>query len=79
MIFLTAPATEVYIHWLYSVVDDFENHDQDAWISHAEAVAMNTPAGDDIVIEVRATESMTGRPETFQLYPQWLFTFPAEA
>lgn len=79
MIFLTAPAQEIYIDWLYSVVDDFENHDQDAWISHAEAVAMNTPEGNDIVIEVRATESLTGRPETFQLYPEWFFTFPAEA
>jgi hypothetical protein len=79
MIFLTAPAQEVYIDWLYSVVEDFDNHDQDAWISHAEAVAMNTPAGDDVVIEVRITESLTGRPETFKLAPQWFFTFPAEA
>jgi hypothetical protein len=79
MIFLTAPAQEVYIDWLYSVVEDFENHDQDAWISHAEAVAMNTPKGDDVVIEVRITESLTGRPETFKLPPQWFFTFPAEA
>jgi hypothetical protein len=79
MIFLTAPAQEVYIDWLYSVVDDFDNHDQDAWISHAEAVAMNTPKGDDVVIEVRITESLTGRPETLKLPPQWFFTFPAEA
>jgi hypothetical protein len=42
MIFLTAPATEAYLHLLSSVVEDFENHDQDAWISHAEAVAINT-------------------------------------
>ncbi len=79
MIFLTAPAQEVYIDWLYSVVDDFDNHDQDAWISHAEAVALNTRKGDDVVIEVRTTESLTGRPETFKLSPNWFFTFPAEA
>jgi len=79
MIYLTAAATEAYLHLLSSVVEDFENHDQDAWISHAEAVAMNTPAGDDVVIEVRITESLTGRPETFKLPPQWFFTFPVEA
>ncbi len=79
MIYLTAPATEAYLHLLSSVVDDFENHDQDAWISHAEAVAINTRKGDDVVIEVRANESLTGRPETFKLPPQWFFTFPVEA
>jgi hypothetical protein len=79
MIYLTAAATEAYLHLLSSVVEDFENHDQDAWISHAEAVAMNTPKGDDVEIEVRITESLTGRPETFKLSPNWFFTFPAEA
>jgi hypothetical protein len=79
MIYLTAAAAEAYLHLLSSVVEDFENHDQDAWISHAEVVAMNTPAGDDVVIEVRITESLTGRPETLKLPPQWFFTFPAEA
>ena len=79
MIFLTAPATEVYIDWLYSVVANFENHDQGAWISHAETVAMDTPKGDDVVIEVRITESLTGRPETLKLSPESFFTFPTEA
>jgi hypothetical protein len=79
MIFLTAPAQEVYIDWLSSVVEDFENHDQDAWISHAEAVAINTRKGDDVVIEVRANESLTGRPETFKLSPDSFFTFPVKA
>ena len=79
MIFLTAPATKFYIDWLYSVVDNFENHNQDAWISHAETVAMDTPKGDDVVIEVRITESLTGRPETLKLSPESFFTFPTEA
>jgi hypothetical protein len=76
MLFLTAHATEVYIHWLSSVVEDFDNHDQDAWISHAEAVAMNTPARDDVIIEVRPNESLTGRPETIKLPPEWFAAFP---
>lgn len=75
MLFLTAHATEVYIHWLSSVVEDFDNHDQDAWISHAEGVAMNAAEGEDIVIEVRTNESLTGKPETLKLPPKWFTTF----
>lgn len=79
MIYLTAPAEDTLIKWLYSVVEDFDNHDQDAWISHAQAVAINTRKGDDVVIEVRANESLTGRPETFKLSPDSFFTFPVKA
>tara|TARA_R110000868_G_C10783787_1_gene755735 strand:+ start:718 stop:960 length:243 start_codon:yes stop_codon:yes gene_type:complete len=76
MLFLTAHATEVYINWLSTVVEDFDNHDQDAWVSHAEAVAWNTPARDDVIIEVHANESLTGRPETIKLPPEWFAAFP---
>jgi len=76
MLFLTAKAQEVYIHWLSTVVEDFDNQDQDAWVSHAECVAMNAEKGEDIVIEVRTNESLTGRPETFKLPPEWFAAFP---
>jgi hypothetical protein len=77
MIFLTSQGEDLLTDWLASVVEGFE--DSYAWVSHAEAVAMNTPKGDDVVIEVRTTESLTGRPETFRLSPDSFFTFPPEA
>lgn len=79
MIFLTSQGEDLLIEWLASVVDGFEDQDPHAWLSHAESVAMNTPKGDDVVIEVRTTESLTGRPETLKLPPDSFFTFPPEA
>jgi hypothetical protein len=79
MIFLTSQGENLLTDWLASVVEGFDDHDPQAWLSHAEAVAMNTPKGDDVVIEVRTTESLTGKPETFRLSPDSFFTFPPEA
>jgi hypothetical protein len=77
MIFLTSQGEDLLTDWLASVVEGFD--DPDAWVSHAEAVAMNTPKGDDVVIEVRTTESLTGKPETFKISPDYFFTLPPEA
>jgi hypothetical protein len=57
--------------FLNKVVDDFENQDFDAWVSHAEAVAMHTQNQDDIILEVSKLESLTGRPETLTLPLAW--------
>jgi len=58
---------EVLVAWLALVVKNFKDHDVRAWISQAEQSALDTPEGDDIVIEVRASESLTNCPQTLTL------------
>jgi hypothetical protein len=64
---LTIAGLDYLERFLSSVVEDYDEHDPQAWASHAEAVQMNTRKGDDIIIEVRQTESTTGRPETLTI------------
>ena len=75
MIFLTEQGEQRLIDWLISATDDCGDHD--AWVSHAEAVAMDTPKGEDVLIHV--FNPVTKTPETFRLAPDAFFTFPAEA
>jgi hypothetical protein len=58
---------EVLVAWLALVAKNFKDHDVEAWISQAEQIALDTPEGDDIVIEVRTAESLTNRPQTLTL------------
>jgi hypothetical protein len=58
---------EVLVAWLALVVKNFKDHDVGAWISQAEQCALDTPEGYDIVIEVRASESLTNCPQTLTL------------
>lgn len=39
----------------------------EAWYLDAEEAAMNAQPGDDIVIELRASDSKSGRPETLTI------------
>jgi len=71
MLILNQMGTTNLKSFLNEVVDDFENHDFDAWVSHAEAVAMHTQNRDDIILEVSNLESLTGRPETLTLPLAW--------
>jgi len=71
MLILNQTGTTNLESFLNKVVDDFENHDFDAWVSHAEAVAMHTQNHDDIILEVSKVESLTGRPETLTLPLAW--------
>jgi hypothetical protein len=64
---LTIAGLEYLEQFLSRVVEDYDEHDPQAWSSHAEAVQMNTPQGDDIIIEVSQSESNTGRPETLTI------------
>ena len=71
MLILNQTGTSNLESFLNKVVYDFENHDFDAWVSHAEAVAMHTQNQDDIILEVNKVESLTGRPETLILPLAW--------
>lgn len=71
MLVLTPKGTINVIKFLAANVANFENHSKDDWISHAEAVAMDTQVGDDIVLEVHTIESVTGRPETLTMPISW--------
>jgi hypothetical protein len=64
---LNIAGLEYLERFLSRVVEDYDDHDPQAWASHAEAVQMNTPTGDDIIIEVRQSESISGRPETLTI------------
>jgi hypothetical protein len=68
---LTIAGLEYLEQFLSRVVEDYDEHDPQAWASHAEAVQMNTPTGDDIVIEVRQSESISGRPETLTILAKY--------
>jgi hypothetical protein len=71
MLILNQTGTANLESFLYEYVDDFENHDFDAWVSHAEAVAMHTQNHDDIILEVSKLESLTGNAETLTLPRAW--------
>jgi len=57
--------------FLSKFVDDFENHNFDSWVSHAEAIAMHTQNHDDIILQVSKLESLTGNAETLTLPLAW--------
>lgn len=67
MYFLTQQGTAKLDRWLSETVRDYEIHDKDAWIGHAEAVALTAAPKDDFVIEVKRHESTTGNPETLTM------------
>ena len=75
MIFLTEQGEQQLIDWLNTATEDCGDHH--AWVSHAEAVAMDTPKGEDVVIHV--FNPVTKTPETLRLSPDAFFTFPPEA
>lgn len=77
MLILNQMGTTNLKSFLNEVVDDFENHDFDAWVSHAEAVAMHTQNQNDIIFEVSKVESLTGSPETLTLPLAWFQSLSA--
>jgi len=73
---ILTPAGLNYLEqFLISVVEDYDEHDPQAWASHAEAVQMTTRKGDDIIIEVRQSESISGRPETLTIPAKYFANF----
>jgi hypothetical protein len=72
---LTIAGLDYLEQFLSRVVEDYDEHDPQAWASHAEAVQMNTRKGDDIIIEVRQSESTTGRPETLTIPKKYFANF----
>ena len=72
MYLLTALGRKYLFSFLAEHVDGFDDHNQDDWVSHAEAVVMNTQDGDDFIIEVNAFESISGRPETLKIPRSYL-------
>lgn len=71
MLVLTPKGTVKLIKFLASNVEDFDKHSKDDWISHAEAVAMDTEEGDDIILEVHRIESVSGKTETLKMSKSW--------
>ena len=71
MLILNQTGTTHLKSFLSKVVDDFENHNFDAWVTHAEELAMHTQNEDDIILEVNTLESLTGRPETIKMQRNW--------
>jgi len=71
MLILNQTGTTHLKSFLNKVVDDFENHNFDAWVSYAEDVAMNTQNQDDIILEVSTFESLTGRDESIKMQRNW--------
>ncbi len=72
---LTIAGLDYLEQFLSRVVEDYDEHDPQAWASHAEAVQLNTRKGDDIIIEVRQSESTTGRPETLTIPKKYFANF----
>lgn len=71
MLLLTQTGTDAVIKFLAATVQDFEDQSRDDWISHAEAVTLMAEDWEDLVLEVRAIESTTGRPETLTMPRVW--------
>lgn len=71
MLLLTQNGTDAVIKFLSATVQDFEDQSRDDWVSHAEAVALMAEDWEDLVLEVRAIESTTGRAETLTMPRAW--------
>lgn len=72
MYLLTTIGRKYLFRFLSEHVDGFDDHNQDDWVSHVEAVVMNTKEGDDLIIEVSAFESNSGCPETLKIPRSYL-------
>lgn len=53
--------------WLEDNVLDFEIYNKGIWLQLVEQCANDTQPGDDIVFEIRARQSIDGRPTTVKL------------
>jgi len=57
--------------FLTANVVNFQAHNFNDWISHAESVAMSAEPKEDLIIEVSMIESISGRPETLKMSKSW--------
>lgn len=73
MLLLTQKGTNAVVKFLSATVQDFQDQSRDEWISHAEAVALISEDWETLVLEVRAIESNSGRPETLTMPRAWFF------